>query len=141
MGIGNMVFQIPIGLLSDRMKDRRTMLGLMAFAGVCGTLALPFLVESWLLVAALLLFWGGLVSGMYTVGLTHLGSRLKGADLVAANAAFIFCYAVGTIAGPQAVGISMDLAGTDGFAWSLAVFFGLYVVLYIVRFVFRAKQA
>ncbi|AQS62015.1 putative MFS-type transporter YcaD [Rhizobium rhizogenes] len=140
MGIGNMVFQIPIGLLSDRMKDRRTLLALMAFAGVCGTLALPVLVESWLLVAALLLFWGGLVSGMYTVGLTHLGSRLKGADLVAANAAFIFCYAMGTIAGPQAVGISMDVAGTDGFAWALAVFFGLYVVLYGFRFVFRAKQ-
>lgn len=141
MGIGNMVFQIPIGLLSDRMKDRRTMLALMAFAGVCGTLALPFLVDSWILVAALLLFWGGLVSGMYTVGLTHLGSRLKGADLVSANAAFIFCYAMGTIAGPQAVGISMDVAGTDGFAWALAVFFGLYVVLYGFRFVFRAKQA
>ncbi|MBO0129473.1 MULTISPECIES: MFS transporter [Rhizobium/Agrobacterium group] len=140
MGIGNMVFQIPIGLLSDRMKDRRTMLALMAFAGVCGTLALPFLVDSWILVAALLLFWGGLVSGMYTVGLTHLGSRLKGADLVSANAAFIFCYAMGTIAGPQAVGISMDVAGTDGFAWALAVFFGLYVVLYGFRFVFRAKQ-
>lgn len=140
MGIGNMVFQIPIGLLSDQMKDRRTMLALMAFAGVCGTLALPLLVDSWILVAALLLFWGGLVSGMYTVGLTHLGSRLKGADLVAANAAFIFCYAMGTIAGPQAVGISMDLAGTDGFAWALAVFFGLYVVLYGFRFVFRAKQ-
>lgn len=140
MGIGNMVFQIPIGLLSDRMKDRRTLLALMAFAGICGTLALPVLVESWLLVAALLLFWGGLVSGMYTVGLTHLGSRLKGADLVAANAAFIFCYAMGTIAGPQAVGISMDVAGTDGFAWALAVFFGLYVVLYGFRFVFRAKQ-
>lgn len=140
MGIGNMVFQIPIGLLSDRMKDRRTMLALMAFAGVCGTLALPLLVDRWILVAALLLFWGGLVSGMYTVGLTHLGSRLKGADLVAANAAFIFCYAMGTIAGPQAVGISMDVAGTDGFARALAVFFGLYVVLYAFRFVFRAKQ-
>ncbi len=140
MGIGNMVFQIPIGLLSDRMKDRRTMLALMAFAGVCGTLALPFLVDSWILVAALLLFWGGLVSGMYTVGLTHLGSRLKGADLVSANAAFIFCYAMGTIAGPQAVGISMDVAGTDGFAWALAVFFALYVVLYGFGFVFWAKQ-
>jgi hypothetical protein len=48
---------------------------------------------------------------------------------------------MGTIAGPQAVGISMDVAGTDGFAWALAVFFGLYVVLYGFRFVFRAKQA
>ncbi|MFK0383175.1 MULTISPECIES: MFS transporter [Rhizobium/Agrobacterium group] len=140
MGIGNMVFQIPIGLMSDRMKDRRTLLGLMALAGVGGTLALPLMVDSWLLVAGLLLFWGGLVSGMYTVGLTHLGSRLTGADLVAANAAFIFCYALGTICGPQAVGAAMDIAGTDGFAWALAMFFGLYVVLYVVRFVFRAKQ-
>ncbi len=140
MGIGNMVFQIPIGLMSDRMKDRRTLLGLMALAGVGGTLALPLMVDSWLLVAGLLLFWGGLVSGMYTVGLTHLGSRLTGADLVAANAAFIFCYALGTICGPQAVGAAMDIAGTDGFAWALAMFFGLYVVLYVFRFVFRAKQ-
>lgn len=140
MAIGNMVFQIPIGILCDRMKDRRTLLALMALAGVGGTLALPLLIDSWLLVSALLLIWGGLVSGMYTVGLTHLGSRLKGADLVAANAAFIFCYAIGTIAGPQATGRSMDLVGTSGFAWALAAFFALYVVVYGFRFVFRPKQ-
>ncbi|WP_320201924.1 MFS transporter [Agrobacterium sp. rho-13.3] len=140
MAIGNMAFQIPIGMLSDRIKDRRILLGLMAFTGVVGTLALPLLVDNWVLLSSLLLLWGGCVSGMYTVGLTHLGSRLTGSDLVAANAAFIFCYAMGTIAGPQTVGISMDVLGTDGFAWALALFFGLYVVLSIGRSVFGSKQ-
>jgi predicted MFS family arabinose efflux permease len=127
-------------MLSDRIKDRRILLGLMALTGVIGTLALPLLVDNWMLLASMLLLWGGCVSGMYTVGLTHLGSRLTGSDLVAANAAFIFCYAVGTIAGPQTVGISMDVLGTDGFAWALAMFFGLYVVLSIARSVFGSKQ-
>ncbi len=140
MAIGNMAFQIPIGMLSDRIKDRRVLLGLMALTGVIGTLALPLLVDNWMLLASMLLLWGGCVSGMYTVGLTHLGSRLTGSDLVAANAAFIFCYAVGTIAGPQTVGISMDVLGTDGFAWALAMFFGLYVALSIARSVFGSKQ-
>jgi len=140
MAIGNMTFQIPIGLLSDRITNRRLLLGVMAFIGLCGTLALPLLVNNWILVAVLLLLWGGLVSGMYTVGLTHLGSRLTGSDLVAANAAFIFCYATGTIAGPQTVGIAMDISGSHGFAWALALFFGFYVVLSIGRSVFGSKQ-
>ncbi|MGO7690378.1 hypothetical protein ACC696_38200, partial [Rhizobium ruizarguesonis] len=68
---------------------------------------LPLLLNNWLLMAGLLLFWGGCVSGLYTVGLSHLGSRLTGSDLSAANAAFVFCYAMGTLAGPQAIGAAI----------------------------------
>lgn len=139
MGIGNFIFQIPLGMLSDRMKDRRTLLSIMAAIGLAGALCLPLLVENWWMMAAVLLFWGGCVAGMYTVGLSHLGSRLRGADLAAANAAFIFSYAVGTVAGPQAVGAAMDIAGNDGFAWSIAAFFGLYVLLSLIRVCFRPK--
>ncbi|MDI7864384.1 MFS transporter [Rhizobiaceae bacterium n13] len=141
MGIGNMIFQIPLGMISDRMRDKRPMLGIMAFVGFVGALMLPFLVHDWFLMAVVLLFWGGSVSGLYTVGLSHLGSRLTGADLVAANAAFIFCYAVGTVAGPQVIGASIDLYGNDGFAWAIAMFFGLFVVLSALRLLFRPKRA
>lgn len=141
MGIGNMAFQIPLGMISDRLKDRRLMLFVMAFIGLLGALALPFLSFSWLTLAILLLFFGGCVSGLYTIGLSHLGSRLKGSDLAAANAAFIFCYAVGTVAGPQAMGAAMDVSGRHGFAWAIAGFFGLYVLLSIARLLFRPKQA
>nr|CAD6418223.1 MFS transporter [Rhizobium sp. Q54] len=140
MGVGNMVFQIPLGMYSDRLRDRRPLLALMAVTGLVGSLLLPFLIENWVLTAVVLLFWGGCVSGLYTVGLAHLGSRLTGADLAAANAAFVFCYAVGTVAGPQAIGAAIDITGNHGFAWALAAFFGVYVVLSLGRLLFRSKR-
>ncbi|MCA1403121.1 MFS transporter [Ensifer sp. IC3342] len=140
MGVGNFIFQIPLGMLSDRVKDRRTLLSAMTLIGLIGALCLPMLVESWVLMALVLLFWGGCVSGLYTVGLSHLGSRLQGADLAAANAAFVFSYAVGTVAGPQVIGAAMDVTGNNGFAWAIAAFFGLYVALSVVRIVLNPKR-
>lgn len=141
MGLGNMAFQIPLGMLSDRMGDRRPLLTAMAVLGVAGALTLPYLVQSLELMAVVLFLWGGCVSGLYTVGLAHLGARLTGPDLVAANAAFIFCYAVGTVAGPQAIGAAMDVAGNSGFAWALAAFFGFYVLVSVIRVLFGSKQS
>ncbi|WP_313524233.1 MFS transporter [Shinella sp.] len=140
MGIGNMAFQIPLGMISDRMKDRRRLLTIMAVIGLVGALSLPWVSQNWLLMAVVLLLWGGCVAGLYTVGLSHLGSRLVGADLAAANAAFIFCYAVGTVVGPQAIGAAIDVSGNDGFAWAIAAFFGFYLVLSLGRMVFRPKR-
>ncbi|MBB3591600.1 MFS family permease [Rhizobium sp. BK529] len=141
MGVGNVIFQIPLGLLSDSIKDKRPLLVLMALTGFTGTMMLPILVNNWLLMAGLLVFWGGCVSGLYTVGLSHLGSRLTGSDLAAANAAFVFCYAVGTVAGPQVIGAAIDVAGNNGFAWSIACFFGLYALLAGIRLLFLGKRA
>lgn len=141
MGVGNMIFQIPVGLLSDRMKDKRPLLAGMAFMGLIGSLMLPLLVHSWIMMATVLLFWGGCVAGLYTVGLSHLGSRLTGSDLAAANAAFVFCYAVGTVAGPQVIGAAIDVAGNNGFPWAIAGFFGLYAVLSAIRLLFIRKRA
>ncbi|MBV6648473.1 MFS transporter [Hoeflea alexandrii] len=140
MGLGNVLFQIPIGLIADRMKDRRPLLSLFAFIGLAGSLALPFLIHDWLLTAVILLFWGGSVAGLYTVGLAHLGDKLHGSDLAAANAAFVFCYALGMLVGPQTIGVSMDVAGNHGFAWALAFFFALYVALTLFRIVLRPKR-
>lgn len=140
MAIGNVIFQIPVGLLSDRMRDRRTLLSIMAIIGLAGALAMPYFAGDGRLLSIILLFWGGSIAGLYTVGLSHLGSRLQGADLAAANAAFIFCYAVGTVAGPQAIGAAMDISGQNGFAWAIAAFFSIYVVLSVVRLIFRPKR-
>lgn len=140
MGVGNMAFQIPLGLLSDRLKDRRTLLAILATIGLAGSLLLPVISSNWLAMATIMLFWGGCVSGLYTIGLSHLGSRLTGSDLAAANAAFVFCYAVGTVAGPQVVGAAIDMGGTSGFAWSIAGFFALYVLLSVARLFFKSLR-
>lgn len=133
VGIGNVLMQIPIGLLSDRVRDRRILLAICAGVGLVGTLCLPVLVHDWWLMACVLFVWGGVVAGLYTVGLAHLGARLPARDLADANAAFIFCYSAGMLIGPQAIGGAMDLFGPSGFAWSLAVFFAIYFVLALGR--------
>ena len=92
-------------------------------------LALPYLTGNWYVLAVLLFFWGGVVAALYTIGLAHLGSRLSGHELASANAAFVFCYGLGMVLGPQAIGIGMDVFGDQGFAWSLALFFAAYVAL------------
>lgn len=135
IGLGNVLLQIPLGLLSDRMRDRRHLLLACAAIGLAGMILLPFVAASWYATAALLFVWGGVVAGLYTVGLAHLGSRLTGRDLASANAAFVLCYGVGMLAGPQAIGLGMDLFGTHGFSHVLAAFFIGYLVMVASRLV------
>lgn len=133
IGLGNVLLQIPLGFLSDKIGDRRILLAICAAVGLAGMLVLPSIADDWRLTAAVLFVWGGVVAGLYTVGLAHLGSQLQGRDLVAANAAFVFCYALGMLAGPWAIGIGMDKTGPAGFAHVLSGFFIPYLALVVWR--------
>ncbi|MEO3385958.1 MFS transporter [Mesorhizobium sp. CAU 1741] len=138
VGLGNVLLQMPLGIISDRMRDRRHLLMACAAVGLLGVLVLPTVSGNWHASAAVLFVWGGVVAGLYTVGLAHLGSRLSGRDLASANAAFVLCYGIGMLVGPQAIGIGMDLFGPDGFAWSIGLFFALYLGLAVFRLAVRA---
>jgi len=138
IGLGNVLLQIPLGILSDRVRDRRLLLLACAVIGLAGMLVLPSLSDNWKLSAGLLFVWGGVVAGLYTIGLAHLGSRLSGRDLASANAAFVLCYGIGMLVGPQAIGIGMDTLGHHGFAWTLALFFAAYIALVVARLIRQA---
>ncbi len=135
VGLGNVFLQIPLGMISDRISDRRVLLALCSVIGLAGMAVMPFFVDHWYLAAAILFVWGGVVAGLYTVGLAHLGARLKGHDLASANAAFVFCYGIGMLIGPQLIGIGMDVFGAHGFAWTLGLFFAAYFFLVASRLV------
>lgn len=140
IGLGNVCLQIPIGMLSDRMPDRRLLLITCAAIGLGGTALLPYLSGNWYATAAMFFVWGGVVAGLYTVGLAHLGAQLNGRDLASANAAFVFCYSAGMLAGPQAIGLGMDIKGPNGFAYALSVFFTGYLILAGIRLVRRRER-
>jgi len=133
IGLGNVLLQVPLGFLSDRMRDRRLLLAACAAIGLAGMIALPFIRDNWHLTAAMFFIWGGVVAGLYTIGLAHLGSQLSGRDLASANAAFVLCYGIGMLVGPQAIGLGMDVMGVDGFAHALAIFFALYILVALGR--------
>lgn len=133
VGLGNVALQIPIGLWSDKVSDRRIVLLVCALIGVIGAVLIPLTSQIGWVLAIVLFIYGGIISGMYTVGLAHLGSRLKGTDLAQANAAFVLCYGLGMTLGPQSAGIAMDFMGPSGFGVTLFVFFSMYLVLYVFR--------
>lgn len=135
IGLGNVILQIPLGLVSDRIRDRRWLLLICAVVGLVGILSLPLYATNWHVTAIVLFLWGGVVAALYTVGLAHLGTKLTGRELASANAAFVFCYGFGMLVGPQLIGIGMDLFGPPGFGYALALFFGLYILLAAGRIV------
>jgi len=132
LAIGNVLLQIPIGALSDRVDRRLVLLGVAA-VGLAGALLMPLAIGSRAGFFALLVVWGGVIGGFYTVGLAHLGARFTGADLASANAAFLILYNIGLIAGPPVIGGGMDLAPPHGFALATAAFFAVYLAVVATR--------
>jgi MFS family permease len=126
--LGNVIFPIPIGFLSDRI-ERRKLLVLIAAVALIGALLLPLaLAKSFMLFAGLLVAWGGIVGSLYAVGLAHLGERYQGAELAAANATYIMLYSVGMLIGPPLLGFGLDLLPAGLFlaiAALLAAYLGL----------------
>jgi MFS family permease len=143
MVFGNVIFQIPLGLLADR-YDRTAMLFGMGLVGCIGMVIWPlFFGESSSLVPAfiVLVIWGGLTGGFYTVGLAQLGARFRGSDLASANAMFVLLYSVGSMTVTPAAGASMQVFGPNGLPLFLAAMFGLYAILAGWRLVSKRHMA
>ncbi len=128
MTLGNVLFQIPLGLLADRF-DKRIILLLCGLAGCAGMIAAWAVAASPIVLMAVLCIWGGATGGLYTVGLAHLASRFSGSALASANAAFIFCYAMGSLIGPLAAGDALVRWPIGGFPLVLGIVFGAYVLV------------
>lgn len=95
---GNLALQVPLGWLADRM-NRRLLLAICGAAGVLGPLGFAAALGT-PLIWPLLFAWGGVVMGVYTIGLCMLADRFDTATLSGANAAFVMFYSLGSMSGP-----------------------------------------
>jgi len=139
LALGNVLLLLPIGMISDRLHDKRYALAGCAIIGLIGTLIVPLIVDNFWYLSLDLFILGGVGAGLYTIGLAQLGARLRGHELAAANAAFIFCYGIGMLAGPALIGQVMVL-NPAGFSNTMAAFFGFYVALVFVRLLAKILQ-
>ncbi|MBE7185257.1 MAG: MFS transporter [Methylobacterium mesophilicum] len=112
LSIGNVLLQIPLGLLAERFGARRMLLTCAGVNALSAAL-LPFLIETpavWILLLSL----GGIGYGIYTMALVELGERFSGSMLVAANAAFALMWGMGGIIGAPTSGLAIQLVGPHG---------------------------
>lgn len=126
--LGNVGLQLPLGLISDRVDRRKLLLGCGTLA-LAGALLLPHLAMNGWAMWITVFLTTGICAGLYTVGLALLGARFDGAALATANAAFVMLYSIGLIVGPTTIGGGMQLIDPNGFAWALALFLVIYVLV------------
>ena len=135
--LGGLLFQYPIGLLSDRMDRRRLIIGV---AGLCtlvaligAVLTLPFAV---LLGVALLI--GGFANPLYSLLLAHTNDFLQTDDMAGASGGLLFMNGVGAVAGPLVLGSMMGAVGPPGFFLFIAILSALLAAYGLWRMTRRA---
>ncbi|MGB0499264.1 MAG: MFS transporter, partial [Rubricella sp.] len=122
--VGGLLFQFPVGVISDRMDRRRLILFLTAGSFGATMLAWPFLdlFPVVLLLAGLI---GGVANPLYALMIAHTADHLEPEDMAAASSGLLFVNGVGAVAGPFLVGGMMALVGPDGYFLFLGLLLGL----------------
>ncbi|MGO4854492.1 MFS transporter [Phaeovulum sp. W22_SRMD_FR3] len=112
--VGGLLFQYPIGWVSDRM-DRRVLILALSAAGAVAMAAVVLGNPSyaWLLAAAVII--GGIANPIYSLLLAYTNDFLDNSDMAAASAGLLFINGLGAISGPIVTGWLMDVTGDGGF--------------------------
>jgi MFS family permease len=133
---GNVLLQLPIGRLGDRLGRERVLI-LCAVVCVIGPILLSAVMGIPWLVWPLLLAWGGTMYGFYTQGIALLGESYPHAKLADANTVFVVVYCAGGIVGPSLGGLAMDWWKPNG----LLVFLSAAPLLLAAGLLRRARDA
>ena len=117
--LGAVVFQWPIGQVSDRF-DRRRVLTIVTFlAAAAATAAALAGAGGWAPFVIMCIF-GGLAFPMYALCIAHTNDFLEPEQMVAASSGLVFAGGAGAIFGPVTVAATMSIVGPAGFFWCLA---------------------
>jgi len=121
---GGLLFQWPIGYLSDRVGRRAMLLWLGLASALTPLLALLAPKDAWYFLGLIVLL-GGAVMPMYSMCLAYLNDRIEPEKVVAASGAMLAASGIGLSVGPIVIGVVMSTLGNDWFFGGLIVIFVL----------------
>ncbi len=140
--VGGLLFQWPLGRLSDRTDRRYVLLGVLLVTFVIGMVAAAALLIPGLAshVPIMLLVLGPILGAaiftIYPLGAAHTNDSVDPAHLVSASAGLILAYGTGAIAGPAVAALMMMAIGPAG----LFVFFAMAGLLVAAFTLWRIGQ-
>ena len=131
-----LMFQFPVGLLSDRL-DRLTVLAALGFLIVLVSLAIALLGSTGMGVLLLLTVCFGVVFSIYPVSMARAQDNLEKADIVPVSAALILFFGMGARVGPLTTSFFIARVGP----WGLYFFTALCgLILGLAALGYRQKK-
>ena len=112
--LGGLVFQYPIGWVSDRMDRRVLIMGLTA-AGALVTLGGALFSGEYAVVLVLGFVIGGVANPLYSLIIAYTNDFLAPSDMAAASGGLLFINGLGAMTGPLVIGAAMTRFGANAF--------------------------
>lgn len=135
-GVGSLVLQLPLGMLSDRIGRKPVLI----VCGLTGALAFLTIPAAGSQVAVLFLLFavaGGVVGSFFTLGLAYAADILPRAMLPTANVIASIHFSIGSMMGPTLGGYGIRYVSIH----SIFLFLGAaFLVFSLLGFGFRAKH-
>lgn len=125
--IGAMVFQFPIGWLSDRM-DRRILIVVTSAIGFIAALTSILVLDVFLILVGSALLIGGMSNPLYSLLIAYTNDFLERDDMASASGGLLFLNGLGAISGPLLTGYLMTQTGPGGYFIILATLLGSLTV-------------
>ena len=112
--IGAMIFQYPIGWMSDRM-DRRLLILLISASSAGGSVFAYFAGDYFFALGFAAFLVGGLSNPLYSLIIAHANDFIEYEDMASAAAGLLFVNGIGAISGPLIIGYAMNAFGPEIF--------------------------
>jgi len=135
MTMGGMLFQFPLGKLSDMVDRRLVIVGAPGLSiPVCFALAsLENPAGKLNLLYLLVVLLGGLTLPIYSVCMAHMNDHLKPSQIVAASGTLVLILAAGMTIGPTLGGMAIEHYGPEGIFYLLSITAALTVMTALFR--------
>lgn len=110
--LGEAVLVALLGFMADRLGRDKT-LKLCAIPSLLVMIALPVSIVQVAVLWPVLFLAGGVISGVYTLGVIQIGQDFRGQRLVIVSTGFAMAYAAGAVVGSTPIGLAIDLFGAN----------------------------
>ena len=130
--LGGILGQIPVGLLSDKV-GRRTTIIMICIATIFVAILSAVFAHNFLWLYILFGFLGCFTASLYPVCSAYTNDRLEKDQLVGASSRVIIVSGAGSLTGPIVTSIAMTIAGPLAFFYTISVLFMIYTVFTMGR--------
>jgi MFS family permease len=123
---GGLIFQWPIGTVSDKIDRRKVLCGAAIFTGGL-TLIIALIPQmEFLPFLSLTTVLGGFCFTLYPLSISHACDQVESHNIIAATGGILLVYGIGSIIGPIFASYTMQIIGNKAFFIFLAIIgFGL----------------